>query len=684
MTLYQGTLFSIPQAPKAEEIDGFEFVNTDQYWVRPEPPEGLFDDIEFDADGEPSYTNEQIAYINRELDRWEQGYWFMNNGVKTYITGDHYFYLTCFVLENGDRPDYWDVSRRWFYFLEACKSEPMCDGIIRAKRRRRGATSEAIASLVKIAITQKKAFCGITSKTNKDAKETFLSMAKNAFMNLPIWAKPRVYDEDSQSELLFRKEKQRASGKKQRAMSKGGLYADELGLGSKIDFRPTAMNSYDSGRLTFGVFDEGGKYPADVPFNEYWAIVQQTLRIGGKRVGFAVLPSTCNKLTKGGRGYKMLWDDSDQGRGSKTGSGLYRYFEPAYEAYEPYIDKYGFSILTKPTNAQAKWMRMRYGATEMQCSMSAIEWLDYEESLKKDEGSRREFRRMYPRSEKDAFDYEDSNNIYDLNAIREQRDYLAEKDPPIKYRIGKFYRKEDDSIEWIDDVNGPWKILKFPDAGEINAYYDKFGKRYPTNAHKYVITVDPFKSTVTVGQGSKGAGGIWVKPNPLDPENSGMLIAVYWHRPKLRKHLHEQMIMAAEYYGAELCYESDYDDYIEFLMERNRLGYAKERPKNTIDPNRKRKVTQVREYGIKSADGFSYSTMIDRSIAYVIGYSHKIYFDEVLEQLEEYDENERTKFDLAVMFQLGTVVISDNIKPQKEVAKKRTTVLRTFNLHVGN
>jgi hypothetical protein len=53
---------------------------------------------------------------------------------------------------------------------------------------------------------------------------------------------------------------------------------------------------------------------------------------------------------------------------------------------------------------------------------------------------------------------------------------------------------------------------------------------------------------------------------------------------------------------------------------------------------------------------------------------------ELLDQLEEYDESERTKFDLAVAFQLGTVVISDPIKPKAGPPPIRTPVVRTFNL----
>lgn len=676
--LYRGIVYELPKPPRMSEIDGYERPTKEQYWRVPEPPEDLFDEIDFDADGDPVFSERQLKYIDKELDRWEQGYWFMNHGKATFLTGDHYFYLTCFTLENGDKPDYWNESRLYFYFHDVARGNSMCDGVIRAKRRRRGATSEAVASQLKTAITVRKAFCGLTSKTNKDASDTFIKMTKNAFLSLPIWAKPRVYDEDSQTSLLMRKEKQRA-GKKKRAMTKGKLYAENLGLESLLDYRPTAMNSYDSGRQTYNVADEGGKYPADVPFNEYWAILQQTIRLGGRRVGFANLPSTCNKLTKGGRGFKVLWDDSDPSKGDKTGSGLWQYFEEAYLCYEPYIDRYGYSIITKPNKEQIKWMKERYGASDLQCTMSAIEWLDYEEGLKKDEASRKEFRRMYPRTEKDAFDYEDTDNIYDIDLIGKQREFLAER--RLKYRNVKFFRTPEGAVDFIDNEHGPWKILYLPKDGERNAFVEEKGQRKPANASKYAITVDPFKSTQVSGKGSLGAGGIWIKPDPSDPENSGLLIAVYWHRPKLRNQMHEQMMLAAEYYGAEILYESDYDDYIEYFQGENRYGYIRNRPKNSIDPNRKDRLKLAKQVGVKSADGFSYGQMIDKSIAYVLHSWSKIYFDEVLEQLETYDANNRTEFDLAVMFQLGALLMADPIKPKKAEAKKVRRVVQTYKLY---
>lgn len=669
-----GVDIELPSMPDKSKIDGYGKYRKEQKFVRVKIPD-IFDDLEYSEDDEPLYDLEHNEFIDRELDRIDNGYWFINCGTPTYITGLHYFYLNYWVLENGMMPDYRDCDRRYFLFQNFCEKQNYIDGIIRAKKRREGATSQASADLVKTAISEERAFCGIVSKTGKDAKTVFLSMIRNGYQSLPIFLQPRIEDEDSQEKLVFRKPKDRSKKGKQR--QKGQVRQTSKGLGSIIDYRNTMLNSYDSGRLTKALVEEGGKFPAEVPINEYWPIVKQTLRIGGKRVGFALLPSTSNKLTKGGRGFKILWDESSQFENKKTGSGLYRYFTPAEDGLVPFIDEFGMSILEKPTKEQAFWMKSYYGADEEQCSLGASKWLDVEYEKIKDPDTKNEFKRMYPRSERDAFDFENSQNIYPSDKVRDQKEYLLEKN--IKTRKVRFYRNSSGSVDFIDSEEGNWDILYLPQSSEINQFIERNGRRFPANAAVYAITVDPFKNTIITGKGSKAGAFIWKKLNPLDPENSGLPIAMYWGRPKLKKLFHEQMLLAAEYYGAELCYESDYDDYLEYLMGQERMGYAKERPKNTIDPNRKR-APSVKEYGVKSGDGFSYAMMIERSIEYVMQYCHKLFFYALLEQLEEYDESERTLFDLAVAFQLGTVVISEPIKKKATEPIKLGSVVKTYKL----
>jgi hypothetical protein len=681
-----GIDYLLPKEPRADQIDNRGLEPKKQKFYRKPLPK-IFDNLEFDEEDEPVYTDDQTEYINQELDRIEYGYWFYNynylldRSVATYITGLHYFYVQYWILEDGGAPEYRDADRRWFYFQDYCQRQPHIDGIIRSKKRREGATSQATASLVRTAIMGKDRFCGIVSKGNDDAESAFLNMVRKGFLKLPVFLQPRVEDAESKTELSFNRPKKRGRKEKKR----GQVYEESMGLGSRVDFRPTKLNSYDSGRLTEVLVDEGGKFPTACPINEYWPIVQQTLKQGARKVGFALLPSTSNKLKAGGVGFKLLWDESNHFKGKMTATGLYRYFNPADDGYAPYIDEYGMSIRTVPNREQSKWMKKHYAATDDQCTMSARDWILLQRKLKTDEMAKREQIRMFPLEEKEAFDYEDRMAIYNQENLEAQQERIMDVKPAI--RRGIFVPGEvPGKPGWRDEENGMWHVLKFPEDHERHAATEKAGKPAPANTWKYVLTADPFKNTITAGEGSKGAGMVWQKLDPMDPENSGMPIAFFFGRPKLTRHFHEQMLYAAQYFGCDMLYESDYDSYLEFLMERGMLNYAKEKPKNAIDPNKKTKEDpEKRMYGLKSGDGFQYALMLDRSIAYVETYCHKIWFLEVINQLYKYDEDpkERTKYDAAVAFQLGCVAISDPVRAPQKTEKRTQPKLQTYRLKLN-
>lgn len=621
-----------------------------------------------------------LEFIYRELDRIDNGYHFYNAGDITWLPPAMYLYLAHWTLENGEPPEYREPSRRWFTFRHQVKNHVLhTDGIIRTKKRREGATSEETCCQVHTAIRTKLAFIGNISKSGKDAKDIFIKMIKPGFLGLPIFLKPtHIEDPDSQTSLVFLPPKKRVSKtSKSTSRRRGSIYDDAKGNGSRIDWRNTELNSYDSGRITDILIDEGGKWPADVPINEYWPIVQQTLRRGGRRVGFAVLPSTVNKLTRGGRGFKILWDDSNQFESEYTGSRLYRYFTPADEGYEPFIDRHGRSIKTTPTKEQAKWMREHYGADELQCSMGATDYIKYQIDLIRDENMRNEFRRMYPLTEKDAFDFDDNTNIYNVNNVRNQKERVLEVRPAIK-RV-KFTRDHEGKATYVLDENGPWYMLRDPKPEERNAVgKDAFGKPKPGNTHLYAGSADPFKNDIVIGPGSKGAGFIWSKPNALDPENTGMPIAMYYDRPRRKKEMHEQMLLACEFFGCQMAYESDIDDYLGYLEDESKMHYAMLKPKNVIDPNKKKTEKKKKQFGVKAGDRFQLATMLDASVEFVDFHCGKIWFMMLLEQLEEYDNEERTQFDLAAAFQVGCVAIADPVAIKKVEALTKIKYIKTY------
>ena len=64
----------------------------EQYWKRKGLPD-FFELVEYNKDGDAILTTQQAAYATEEVRRCREGFFFLNNGGLTYITGKHYFYL---------------------------------------------------------------------------------------------------------------------------------------------------------------------------------------------------------------------------------------------------------------------------------------------------------------------------------------------------------------------------------------------------------------------------------------------------------------------------------------------------------------------------------------------------------------------------------------------------------------
>jgi len=87
-----GSLITLPDNEKSY----VETWGTDdpklQKWRRKDLPD-YFDDIKKDEDGNALLNARQSEYAKEEVRRCKEGFYFMSNGVLTYITGKHYFFF---------------------------------------------------------------------------------------------------------------------------------------------------------------------------------------------------------------------------------------------------------------------------------------------------------------------------------------------------------------------------------------------------------------------------------------------------------------------------------------------------------------------------------------------------------------------------------------------------------------
>ena len=125
-------------------------------------------------------------YIDEEFTRSEEGFWFYNKDVPTYITGTHYMYLQWSKIDVG-APDFRESNRLFYIFWEACKADVRSYGICATLRtdvldfhswpQERWLTMATISSDSRY---------GILSKSGPDAKKMFTDKVVPISVNYPF------------------------------------------------------------------------------------------------------------------------------------------------------------------------------------------------------------------------------------------------------------------------------------------------------------------------------------------------------------------------------------------------------------------------------------------------------------------------------------------------------------------
>ena len=672
-----GSLITLPDNDKSY----VETWGTDdpklQKWRRRELPD-FFDDVKKDEDGNALLNVQQSEYAKEEVRRCKEGFYFMSNGVLTYITGKHYFYLQWWKLEDDIFPDYRDADRRYFLFLNYWEFVLWCLGIFRGKKRREGASSQATSNLIYECIFYTNSNCGLVSKTQIDSRDTFTDMAAFGYQQLPIFLKPRQLNrEGSVTELVFA-----AKIDKKNNNSKG--------LRSKINYRAPVLNAYDRGRMSRILADEGGKWPLDIPFSKFVAIVSKTLVKGAKRVGFMEAPSTVNEMTKGGGGqFKIAWDGANQFKtgGKKTPNRFVTYFTPAYDNYEGFIDEFGMSVIDEPTPEQYEYLVKRWVVKDPITgdTVSEISEEDIKKGARVYVLSRRiglsgelleEEIRMNPCTVQEMFEAANTGcafNSYNIN----QRKHELEENPVYKRKI-IFYRDADTQKVRFRDItpneaNFHWEVTWLPKESSQNKFTHEYSGQYPSNTEDGAIAVDSYSNSQGGRKyGSKACALIGRRSDILDPENTGKVIGMLYGRPAEKDMLHTQVLLAAEFYGYLVWYEHTSDDYFGFYKDRGKMGYLGRYPTSMIDPTKRDKAERFRGTPITP---FSLTKQLDNGISFFENHCDKVDWIEILDNALLFDPYDRTKFDILVTFLILISCLMD--RPAKPPAR-RTPLVHVF------
>jgi hypothetical protein len=613
-------------------------------------------------------------YIDEQFKRRDEGHWFNNKGMATYITGTHFMYLQHSKIDVG-KPDFREANRLFFIFWEACKADSRAYGMCYLKNRRSGFSFMSSAETVNLATITSDARYGILSKSGADAKKMFTDKVVPISVNYPFFFKPIQDGMDRpKTELAYRIPASRLTRKSIQNKQDQELLE---GLDTTIDWKNTGDNSYDGEKLKLLVHDESGKWERPDNILNNWRVTKTTLRLGARIIGKCMMGSTSNALDKGGENFKKLYNDSDvtkRNRNGQTKSGLYSLFIPMEWNYEGFIDNYGMPVFEDPP---ANCIGPHGDAIEV----GVIEhWNNEAEGLKGDQDALNEFYRQFPRTEEHAFRDETKNSIFNLVKLYEQIDYNEDLSSTNVVNIGSFSWEngiKDTKVKFTPNPNGRFKITWVPNYELQNKQYTKNGLRFPGNEHIGAFGCDSYDISGTVdGKGSKGAlHGLTKFSMENAPPNSFFL--EYIARPQTSEMFFEDVLMACVFYGMPILAENNKPRLLYYFKRRGYRGYSMNRPDKIWN---KLSVAEKEIGGIpnssediKQAHAAAIEAYIDKYVGLKAdGQYGDMYFNNTLNDWAKFDINKRTKFDAAISSGLAIMACNRHLyRPVAPVQKQK-------------
>ena len=602
-----------------------------------------------------AFKSKYVDLIEEEFDKRENGHWFINNGVPTYITGTHYMYLQWTKIDIG-LPDFRESNRIFYIYWEACKADNRSFGMDYLKNRRSGFSFMSSSEICNTGTIVRDSRIGILSKTGSDAKKMFTDKVVPIVRNYPFFFKP-IQDgmDNPKTELAFRVPASKITRKNMDQENQ-----EEIdGLDTTIDWKNTADNSYDGEKLLLLVHDESGKWEKPENILNNWRVTKTCLRLGSKIVGKCMMGSTSNALSKGGENFKKLYNDSNprtRSANGQTKSGLYSLFIPMEWNIEGYIDEFGWPVFDTPDKPIK-------GIDGEMITQGVITWWNNEvAALKSDSDALNEFYRQFPRSESHAFRDESKQSVFNLTKIYQQIDY---NDSLIKDQVltrGYFHWKngvKDSEVIWTPDKNGRFLVSWIPKARLRNNVITRGDKKYPGNEHLGAFGCDPYDISGVVGGGGSNGALHGMTKFHMEEAPTNEFFLEYIARPQTAEIFFEDVLMACVFYGMPILAENNKARLLYHFKNRGYRAYSMNRP----DKHKtKLSKTEIEIGGIPNSSEDvrqAHASAIETYIEEYVGLDTEgtyresdcmgsMYFTKTLEDWARFDPNNRTKHDASI------------------------------------
>lgn len=589
----------------------------------------------------------------QEYDRVFKGVWIYVKGNPIYITGIYYFYLNWWKMDTG-YPEFRVTDMHLFYFIQVAIEDPRCFGVIYITKRGSGKSFIAGCLAYYHTITYKQVHCGIQSKTDGDAEELFLKKVAEPYKDLPDFLIPvNKHGTNPTNELNF-------SPQSRRGKSSGSHRKEQkTALRSTLDYKSSKEIAYDGTSLKFIVHDEMGKTdPAQCDVVERLRVVRECVYRDSRKRGIIFCTTTVEKMESGGEQCKKIWYDSNLGTRSSNGrtkSWLYPFFISAIEG--SFFDEYGY-----PLPEKAK--RIHDGERA---------------NMEDDPEDLVSYIQKNPYTIEEAFMTQGSNCVYHAAILQKAQKRLSSAVSASQYVIkGDFYwmdGEKDTKVEFVrNDDNGKWEIsyLDIPDnesnmltpRGEVDVNGQNVMQWSVKKSGKRAIGYDPYAAKKTVYKDKQSNAGITVIQGydfHTPDEYCNTIIADYAGREHDPKITHEQVIMAAVFFGAEVLVENNKLGGIEYIEDRGYSDILMERPSASGT-----KDSYAGIVGIPSGTN-TINYYVEETKTFVKDFGEKLNHLRVVRDWLDFDPQNTTKFDSGVSASLAVVAIKKPAEEYEEV-----------------
>lgn len=256
----------------------------------------------------------------------------------------------------------------------------------------------------------------------------------------------------------------------------------------------------------------------------------------------------------------------------------------------------------------------------------------------------------------EAFNLEGQNKFNKVHIVEQLTRIRALKQcPPIEAgRIGYTYKdgvhtKENiTGISWTPDNRGKIRILEHP-IWELNDRKDERGNpiKYDKIKGLYVIGVDGIDiGAAQTSESTKNPSDfcLVVKKRAFGLQEP-QYVAIYKDRPNDIRDAYKITIALAQYYNAQINIEATRQSIIPWAREKGKeyLRMFMKRPTKTL--SEKYRSVMNRQYGTPATkDIIAHQT--DLIADYINDYCHNIWFEDMLEEFNQYTDENKGAFDI--------------------------------------